>query len=741
MKTCPQCGESFEPTLKFCPRDGQVLEDAPQDLVGQVLDAQYEIESFVARGGMGAIFRARHILLGDRVAIKVLRPEFRANPEWLRRFQREGQAARRFRHPNAITVYDLRTSSEGLVYMVMEFVAGRSLDKELQARGRFTPAEAFEALEPIGRVLEEAHEQGVVHRDLKPENVMIDREPDGELCVKLLDLGIAKLREIADAAVGDNGAPLTVAGQILGTPYYMSPEQWGEPQRDGHADIDGRADIYSLAVMFYELVAGVRPFDGKTLVELRHAHAVVKPPRLDGAAPGSPAEFARAIERGMAKDRGDRQPTAAAFIAELRAALDLPELALPPPRAAAPTADGDEPTETPEAARAAADTAGEGEFLETVDTILRVTQEEPPPAASVEHAPTKPLPAPPSPAAASAQGNVAPPARGNGQQPRVEVGPSHVAPSGAPPNAAPPHVTSQNVAATSVAPSNAAPVSAASQSSPAPQPAPVSQSAQARQYAQPSPSLAAAASGAKSSRAPLVVLGGLILLFVCASIVGAGWFLWSRWQASRSAMMGAPPASAPGVKTAPVADAPARVEALSYWIEAFEGADAPSGERVARAGAISLASGQQFRFHFSPGARGYLYVVGPGRGNAPTTFLTAQPTVGLLKTNQAAQGSDFAFPYGAGQVLELDKNPGTEEYTVIYSETPLLAPAFLAARAGHELSPAELKELDDLRARAQTTATSLDVKEKGAGAEAVAVSVPDKDAARLVVFEIRIEHQ
>jgi serine/threonine protein kinase len=723
MKTCPQCGASYEPTLRFCPRDGQVLEDSPQDFVGQVLDGQYEIESFVARGGMGTIFRARHILLGDRVAIKMLRPEFRANPEWLRRFQREGQAARRFRHPNAVTVYDLRTSSDGLVYMVMEFVAGRSLDQELRARGRFTPADAFEALEPVAQVLEEAHEQGVVHRDLKPENVMVEREADGELCVKLLDLGIAKLREIADAAATDGGKPLTVAGQILGTPYYMSPEQWGELPRDGNTEIDGRADIYSLALMFYELVAGARPFDGKTLAELRHAHAAVLPPRLDEAVPGVPASVARAVERGMAKDRNDRQPTAAAFLEDLRDALDLPAH-----DSRAPRAYEDEPTETPETARATADTNDQGEALETLVSPARTTQDaqgaDTPPVAA-ESAPAPPAPASPSRAGVAASGGASS-AQESVQQVRAEV---------APPVAA----SVASLVAPSVTPSpNGAPISPppqfasqpASQSSPAPQFSPV-------------PPPARPAGGAKGARAPLVILGGLMLLVVCGGIVGAGWFLWSRWQASRSSMMGAPPAVAPEAKAGTVSTeaAPARIEALSYWIEAFEGADAGEGERVARAGAISLASGQQFRFHFSPEARGYLYVVGPGAGNAPTTFLTAQPTLGILKTNQAAAGSDFAFPYGAGQVLELDKNPGTEEYTIIYSATPLLAPAFLAARAGHELTPAELKELDDLRERAQTTATALDVKEAGAGGQAVAVTVPDEAASRLVVFDIRIEHQ
>ena len=134
-----------------------------------------KIESLLGKGGMGAVYLARHILLGDRVAIKVLPPEVRNNAEWLRRFRREGQAARRFRHPNAVTVYDLRTSADGTIYMVMEYVEGHTLDAELKKRGRFQSAEAFEILNPIMSVLNTAHAMGVVHRDLKPENIMIGK--------------------------------------------------------------------------------------------------------------------------------------------------------------------------------------------------------------------------------------------------------------------------------------------------------------------------------------------------------------------------------------------------------------------------------------------------------------------------------------------------------------------------------------------------------------------------------------
>ena len=169
MKYCTVCKAKYDDSVSFCAVDGEVLEDDPSSIVGTVLDGQYQIESMLGKGGMGAVFRARHILLGDRVAIKVLPPEMRNNAEWLRRFRREGQAARRFRHPNAVTVYDLRTAADGMIYMVMEYVEGHTLDVELKARGHFTPGEAVAVLDPIMSVLNAAHAMGVVHRDLKPE--------------------------------------------------------------------------------------------------------------------------------------------------------------------------------------------------------------------------------------------------------------------------------------------------------------------------------------------------------------------------------------------------------------------------------------------------------------------------------------------------------------------------------------------------------------------------------------------
>ena len=324
MKYCTLCKAKYEDTVTFCTVDGEVLEEDQQALVDTVLDGQYHIEAMLGKGGMGAVYRARHILLGDRVAIKVLPPQVRNNADWLRRFRREGQAARRFRHPNSVTVHDLRTTPDGTTYMVMEYVQGHTLDAELKRRGKFTAHEAFEILSPIMSVLETAHSMGVVHRDLKPENIMVSNEGNGPPVVKLLDLGIAKMREIAGVESGSNTA-LTMAGQVLGTPYYMSPEQWGEIPRDQNIEIDGRADIYSLGLVFYELLAGRRCYTGKTLHELRREHVSTPPRPLDEVVPSVPKAFSAAIAKAISKDRGDRQDNANQLAAELRAGLEASE--------------------------------------------------------------------------------------------------------------------------------------------------------------------------------------------------------------------------------------------------------------------------------------------------------------------------------------------------------------------------------------------------------------------------------
>ena len=421
MKYCTICKAKYEDSVTFCSIDGEVLEADPASIVDTVLDGQYQMEALLGKGGMGAVYRARHILLGDRVAIKVLPPEVRTNAEWLRRFRREGQAARRFRHPNSVTVYDLRTAADGTIYMVMEYVEGHTLDLAIKTRGRFSAAESLDILTPIMSVLDTAHSMGVVHRDLKPENIMIGKPDEtGQPVVKLLDLGIAKMREIAGGDNGGNTA-LTMAGQVLGTPYYMSPEQWGEIPRDGSSEIDGRADIYSLGLVFYEMIAGRRCFAGNTLHELRREHVQTRPRPLVEVVPDVPRGFSDAIERATAKDRADRQTTAGTLASELRAGLSTPSGSSVPSPALTETVVGDSRDTNADVnaptiltVDAVATSPAAGRAASTHDaTVYEPAKPQPPVAATVvepgKHAETVTVPHVPKPAPAPPV-SVAPPA-------------------------------------------------------------------------------------------------------------------------------------------------------------------------------------------------------------------------------------------------------------------------------------------------------------------------------------------
>jgi serine/threonine-protein kinase len=324
MKICPKCQTRYDLSERFCSVDSEVLVADPSVLVGTTLDGIFVIEALLGEGAMGTVYRARHVALGDTVAIKVLKLGHGDEDKWLRRFQREGRAARRFRHPNVVAVHDLRVTSDGVAYMVQEFVEGRTLRQELR-EGRMRLSETLAILEPLASALDAGHRSGVVHRDLKPDNVMIQRVEGGAPVVKLLDLGIAKLVGFDELGV-QPASTLTLAGQILGTPHYMSPEQWGEIPKDGSTDIDGRADVYSLAVMTYELLTGTWPIRGLDVHSVRAGHLAGSVPSVREIVKHLPADIDVVIRRGMALDRRDRYSTPIEFVAALAAvAAEHPE--------------------------------------------------------------------------------------------------------------------------------------------------------------------------------------------------------------------------------------------------------------------------------------------------------------------------------------------------------------------------------------------------------------------------------
>jgi hypothetical protein len=243
----------------------------------------------------------------------------------------------------------------------------------------------------------------------------------------------------------------------------------------------------------------------------------------------------------------------------------------------------------------------------------------------------------------------------------------------------------------------------------------------------------------RRSLAPLVV-GGVLALLLVAGVVG--FFAW-RSMNRRAPVAGdravtQPPAEA-AQPSGPAASP--KAEAAGFWFEAFDKPEDAAGKRVAEP-AATLVSGQRFRFHFVPKERGYLYIIGPGAGgNAQITLLTAQGA-GALKTNLVGAGADFSFPSVNGSKLKLDDTPGTDDFTFIFSPTPLLSPSFLAGKYLHELSPVEVKELEDFRAQFRADAPAVAVAGEGDDRR-VAVSPPQSatEAGKPVIFDVRINHR
>ena len=228
--------------------------------IGTLLAERYRIDALVGEGGMGKVYSAEHVLMRKRLAVKVLRRELTSVPEVVARFEREAMAAGNIEHPNVAAATDFGKLADGAVFLVLEFVSGRSLRDEI-AHGPFAVDRALHIARQISSALSAAHAQGIVHRDLKPENVMLVEKGGDPDFVKVLDFGIAKV-PLGDAAVpgAAKGNPITKAGMVFGTPEYMAPEQaLGQT-------VDGRADLYALGVILFEMLSGLRPFSSQSSV-------------------------------------------------------------------------------------------------------------------------------------------------------------------------------------------------------------------------------------------------------------------------------------------------------------------------------------------------------------------------------------------------------------------------------------------------------------------------------------------
>ncbi len=315
-KTCPVCATVYEDSDAFCPKDGTTLrmDETAKTLVGSVIADRYLVSKLLGEGGMGQVYLAGHVRLPQQAAIKVLHSSMVQDAAAIARFNREAANAARIEHERVARVFDFGETSNGLVYLAMEFVPGRTLTAVLKEAGRLSPERAANIVYQVADGLEAAHRISIVHRDLKPDNILVVSDDSGADKCKVVDFGIAKAFDGSE----NRNTQLTQAGAIIGTPEFMSPEQvLGE-------HLDARSDVYALAVVAYHLLTGQLPFVAATPERSLTMRLIQDPSPLSETAPDVewPPALQQALDRALAREPEERTPSALQFAEEVIAATE-----------------------------------------------------------------------------------------------------------------------------------------------------------------------------------------------------------------------------------------------------------------------------------------------------------------------------------------------------------------------------------------------------------------------------------
>ena len=293
--------------MTLCSADAAGLRRLEDPLIGQTLASKYRIDKLIKTGGMGSVYRGKHVLMDKTVAIKVLRPSLAVDDAVVARFSREAKAASKISHPHAVSVTDFGEAENGVVFLVMEYLDGRTLKEVINSVGSLPLDQAVEIIRQVAGALDVAHSQGVVHRDLKSDNIMLVSH-NGDQWAKVLDFGIAKIQQ----AEGVRDVEITEANLVVGTPQYMSPEQCSQT-----GPLDPRSDIYSLGIIVYEMLVGKVPFTGESPTVIMMKQVQDPPPSILSVRPELPEEADAIIQRALAKQPLDRYQTAGDLAAAL----------------------------------------------------------------------------------------------------------------------------------------------------------------------------------------------------------------------------------------------------------------------------------------------------------------------------------------------------------------------------------------------------------------------------------------
>lgn len=732
MRECPECARCYDDGVKNCPADGE------KTLFGfsgePLLKDRYLLEKRIGSGGMGKVYLARHLFLKTTYAIKVILPQnLGDDPELTKRFRQEAIATAAIRHPNIVAVTDFDVINDEVPFLVMEYVKGRSLDNLITVEGALPLPQVLEIMKALCSGVAAAHVKGIIHRDLKPLNILLENDVPIKYGLKILDFGLAKIRR--DDMVGSLMLARTTG--VVGSPYYMAPEQWSEEEADT------RTDIYALGVILYQMLSGIVPFKGPSIMSVMKQHLFSVPPTFASIGQPLPAGLEAIVGRALAKERDLRPATVGEFWQEIEAAA-RPQLSAtqytPPKKAdlgmatlvdsahatpAAPTPQT-APTVLENIAEILPDLPSSGNYNRADQATDAL-----PPLTNIMGQPPQPTSVPPQSLRTSWPSQ--PPQPPNIAA-RQDLDETLVRATGSLPPAPPPQrpVTTHKLApnpADSNPPSVVRMTLSLENPTTLPPQAPVV-------TLPPTPPVAPTNPPAQKSRLGLFIGAGAAGLVLLAAL-GFG---LSQFLAKPSAPT---PANAGGDKVGSAMSDQGRTLVLDYYVQIKEGAKIPETQ--------PLKPGQEVKLHFISRERGYVYILVHQSDGSLETFLTGKPAAGTkLTDNRLEAGQDFVFP-GENVHITLFPVAGQAEarytYTVLFSSQPLSDYSFFETSELRPLTPAEKEQVENLRKQTIAQGDVTEITTSATNKWLRNVSLPaqlnaaGKTYRRLVMFDISLKVQ